>query len=249
MNQQPQNTSLSREQINKIQFIEREYLPEEKEELQTIHFQFLQVSNLGFNYPGFNPVFKNFSFQLSRAETITLHGKSGSGKSTVIAILQKLYTAQSGSITVNNQSLNHVCTSSWRNIIGIVPQEIALLSASLLDNIGYGSTHSSTHSIIDFCNDTGFNQFFETLPQGYFTRIGKGGTRLSTGQKQLIALARALYRKPQLLILDEATSAMDLHAEKFSIELLTRFKWNMATILTTHKKETIKLADRSYEIL
>lgn len=231
-----------------ISSIEPEYPAHEKEEIQLINFQKLKVAHLSFRFSGRKAIIEDVSFHVKRGETIALLGESGSGKSTIMAILQKLHTPGSGSITVNDQSLSYISTPSWRNIVANVPQDIPLFEGTILDNIAIGSQKKNVHAILFFCASNGFDIFFESLPQGYFTTIGEGGIQLSGGEKQLLALARALYLRPQLLLLDEPTSSMDTRMEKFSVELLNRFKKNMAMILITHKTETTRLADRIYVI-
>lgn len=226
----------------------KEYHQQEKEELQWIKFQSLHVKNLNFSFPGCTPILRDISFQIAAGESIALLGESGSGKSTVFSILQKLYTPQSGSIALNEQSLKHISTPSLRNIMAIVPQEVKIFNGTLMDNIALDSPHKSPSSIIEFCLNTGLHRFFQSLPQGYLTQIGEGKPKLSSGQKQLVGIARALYRRPQLLLLDEVTAFMDSSMEKFTHELLARFKRNTAIILITHKTETIRLADRIYVI-
>lgn len=228
--------------------LEKEYPEQEKEELQYINFQSLYVKNLRFSFPDCSTILKDISFRVSSGESIALLGESGSGKSTVFALLQKLYTPQYGLITINEQSISHIATPSLRNIIAIVPQEVKIFNGTLLDNIALGSPHASPSFIIDFCVNTGLHHFFQSLPQGYLTQIGDGKVKLSSGQKQLVGIARALYRRPQLLLLDEVTAFMDSSTEKFTLELLARFKRNMAIILITHKTETTRLADRIYVI-
>ena len=150
---------------------------------------------------------------------------------------------------VNDESLQNIYTPNWRNIVATVPQEIKIFNGTLLENIAIGNIREDeVIKIVHFCNQMGFNKYFEALPQAYLTLVGEEGINLSGGQKQLLALARALYRKPQVLLLDEATSAMDRNTEKFILNLLENLKNEMAILLITHKIQTAKISDRIYVI-
>lgn len=146
-----------------------------------------------------------------------------------------------------NISLQDVNTNSWRNILGVVPQDIHIFNGNVLDNICLGDTQMEAENILKFISEFGFEKYIAGFPQGFLTILGEEGINLSGGQKQVIALARALYRKPQVLILDEATAAMDRETEKFTIDLLNKLKKNVAVFYISHRLHVLKnMSDRIY---
>ena len=176
---------------------------------------------------------------------MALIGESGCGKSTFIQILQKFYQCESGSIIINNSiDLKNIQTKDWRNIIGIVPQEIAIFNGNVIDNILLGE-NDTPNNVILFIKQLELEEFINELPQGYTTLLGEEGVNLSGGQKQIIALIRALYRNPQLLILDEFTSNIDHKSEQVIINQLIKLKSKTTIIIITHRLHTIKqIADK-----
>ncbi|GAB4016123.1 peptidase domain-containing ABC transporter [Spirosoma migulaei] len=209
-------------------------------------FSSLTISNLHFRFPGRPLQLDNISLALNKGELIAILGESGCGKSTLLQLIQRFYIPEAGQISLNGNDWITVNTTIWRQIIGVVPQQVKLFSGTLLDNICLGNTTEEAEEIVRFCQQYGFDRFFETFPQGYLTMLGEDGIAISGGQRQLVALARALYRNPQLLLLDEPTAAMDKHTEQFVLDLLERLRPEMGTLLITHKPQTAYRANRAY---
>lgn len=206
------------------------------------------VSNLSFRYPGQRQLLRQVSFHVQKGEIIAVMGENGCGKSTISALLQRHYLPEEGHILVNSTlPLQALPLEQWRGMTGVVPQQVHMFNGSVLENIAFEDAHTKTPEVIAFLQAYGFIPFLEQLPQSYHSLVGEGGISLSGGQQQMIALARTLYRRPQFLVLDEATAAMDRQAETFVMELLMRLKKEMAVIFITHRLHVLKhIADRIY---
>jgi ATP-binding cassette subfamily B protein len=186
---------------------------------------------------------------LRKGEFVALIGEVGSGKSIFFQILQKFQNFENGQIIVNGTiSFQDIAPNVWRNAIGVVSQDVKIFNTNLLDNIVMGDLLQEGERAVAFCEKFGFNHFFESLPQGYLTIVGEEGVNLSGGQKQLVALARALFRKPSLLILDEATSAMDKNTELFVLNLIEKIKTESCVIMVTHRGNIERIADKVYQL-
>lgn len=211
-------------------------------------FTFLQVNQLLFRFEGRSPIIKNISLEIAKGEIIAIMGENGCGKSTFTQLLQKNYEPEAGSITINNrENISEISTKNWRKIIGVVPQNIHIFNGSVLENICFDDAQTKPQEVFKFLQEYGFAPFLDMLPQSVYTLVGEEGINLSGGQKQIIALARALYHKPQLLILDEATAAMDRESEQFVLKLITHLKRSMAIIFITHRLHVLKsFCDRIY---
>ncbi len=223
-------------------------IEKEKEEgfpLTTINT--IAIQNLSFRFAGRSELFSNISINIEKGKFTAIVGESGSGKSTLGQILQRFYNFEKGNIIINNQyQLSEIELKSYRNLIGIIPQEITIFNGNVIDNILLGET-DTPENIIVFLKEFGFDSYFNQLPQGLATLLGEEGINLSGGQKQIIALARVLYKKPQFLILDEATAAMDRNTENFSMSLFEKIKPNCAIFFISHRLNTLKkIADTIY---
>lgn len=212
------------------------------------HFEELRVEELAFRFPGRKRLLENINFQVRRGEWISILGESGCGKSTLLQILQKFYAAESGQIKINGIDLDLLGFENWRSKLGVVPQDIKLFNGTLLDNILLGDEIQDANSLQQFFTDYGFDQYFALFPNGYSTLLGEEGVNLSGGQKQLVALARALYRQPELLLLDEPTAALDRDTELFVLQLLDRLRGHLGIVVLTHRLRTARAADRIYVV-
>lgn len=208
----------------------------------------LKIEDIQFRFLGRKPILKEVSFTLRKGEIAALVGESGSGKSTLIQLLQKFYPPEAGEIVVDHKKWNEISTKNWRDLIAVVPQQVKLFNGSLIENICFEKAATEVNEFIAFCQQYGFHPYFEKFPQGYATMLGEEGTNISGGQMQLVALARALYKKPKLLILDEATAALDVKTESFVLNLLQNLKSQMGILMVTHRMQSTAIADRVYQI-
>jgi ATP-binding cassette subfamily B protein len=220
---------------------------EKQGEIRVNEFNSLEIKNLSFRFAGRSQLLKDVNISVKKGQLNAIVGESGSGKSTLGQILQKFYDFENGAIIINKKyNLNEISLTDWRNLVGVVPQEITIFNGNVLDNILLGK-EETPENVLKFCKEYGFEAFITDLPQGYATILGEEGVNLSGGQKQIIALARVLYKKPALLILDEATAAMDRKTEKFCIELISKLKNEMGVLFISHRLETLKkYADTIY---
>lgn len=207
----------------------------------------ISIKNLSFRFPGRSLLFHDLNIEIEKGKFIAIVGESGSGKSTLGQILQRFYPFENGNIILNKKSqLQEINLKIYRDLLGVIPQEITIFNGNVLDNILLGATETF-EKILEFVREYGFETYFDQLPQGMLTILGEEGINLSGGQKQIIALARALYKKPQFLILDEATSAMDRNTENFTMKLFEKIKPNCAILFISHRLNRLKnIADHIY---
>ena len=212
------------------------------------NFESLAIKNLSYRFIGRKQLLKDISLKIGRNECIAIIGESGCGKSTLGQIVQKFYKIENGQITINNINLSELNTNDWRNIIGVIPQDITVFNGNIIDNILLGK-QDPIDDVVTFSKKYGFESFIKELPQDYMTILGEEGINLSGGQKQILALMRVLYQKPQLLLLDEFTSAMDRKTERFVLNLLSSLKSEISIIFISHRLHSLKhLADIIYII-
>ena len=206
----------------------------------------VELRNVTFAYQDRSPVVKNLSLHIPAGKTIAIVGSTGSGKSTLVKLLLRLYEVQSGTITLDGIDIQQLNLRDLRRCIGLVSQDVFLFHGSVAENIAYGSFDASDDEIIKAAKVAEAHEFIERLPQGYETIVGERGQKLSGGQRQRIAIARAILKNPPILILDEATSAVDNETEAAIQRSLERITVNRTTIAIAHRLSTIRNADRIY---
>lgn len=189
-------------------------------------------------------VYDDFSVTIKAGEKVALVGASGSGKSTFVKLIQRLYDVQSGAIRIDGQNIADVTQASLRKAIALVPQEPILFHRSLADNIGYGRPSASMDDIVSAAEQAYAHDFIQSLSHGYDTLVGERGVKLSGGERQRVAIARAILADCPILILDEATSSLDSVSEHYIQKALERLMEGRTTITIAHRLATIQNADR-----
>ena len=212
------------------------------------HFQSLQRAiefhNLSFRYQSYLPTaLKRLSFTLYKGTFVGLVGHSGAGKSSLIDLLLKLYEPSSGQIIVDDLPLQEYSPSSWRSKIGIVSQDAFIFNETIEENIRFGHEEPNYEALVAVAKIAGVHDFVSLLPERYNTVVGERGHRLSGGERQRISLARALFRNPEILILDEATSNLDSHSEHKIQQAIEKLRNQMTIIAIAHRLSTIMKAD------
>jgi ATP-binding cassette subfamily C protein CydD len=198
-----------------------------------------------YTYPGSErPALSRVNLTLPAGSSTALVGRSGAGKSTLVNLLLRFMDAQDGSITVNDISLSELPVETWRECIALVPQRPYLFYGSVLANIRMARPSASAQEIIEAAELAGAAEFIKQLPRGYETEIGERGTRLSAGQAQRIAIARAFLKDAPLLILDEPTSSLDPKSEMLIRQALERLVHNRTVLVIAHRYNTIASAEQ-----
>jgi len=184
------------------------------------------------------------SLEIGAGETVALVGPTGAGKSTLAKLIARFYDPDEGAVLVDGRDLRGVTQASLRLQLGVVPQEGHLFSGSVADNLRFGAPAASDEDLRRACEAVGALEFVEALPEGFDTEIQERGARLSAGQRQLLSFARALLADPRLLILDEATSSVDLRTERRIEEAMATLLAGRTAIVIAHRLSTIRRADR-----
>ncbi|XP_062106748.1 ABC transporter B family member 15-like isoform X1 [Humulus lupulus] len=205
----------------------------------------VEFRHVEFAYPS-RPesiIFKDFCLKIPSGRTVALVGGSGSGKSTVVSLLQRFYDPLGGEICLDGVAIDKLQLKWLRSQMGLVSQEPALFATSIRENILFGKEDADLDEVVEAAKASNAHNFISKLPQGYETQVGERGVQMSGGQKQRIAIARAIIKKPRILLLDEATSALDSESERVVQEALDKAAVGRTTIVIAHRLSTISNAD------
>jgi len=203
----------------------------------------IAFENVTFGYVGRHAVLRDLSLEIKAGSTCAFVGSTGSGKSTLVKLLLRFYDPSSGVIRIDGRPVSALNLHDLRGAIGFVSQDVFLMHGTIAENIAYGSFHATHKEIEDAARSAEAHDFISSLPQGYETVVGERGQKLSGGQRQRISIARALLKNPPILVLDEATSAVDNETEAAIQRSLERIVVGRTTILIAHRLSTIRSAD------
>ena len=236
--------------FNELNINDELFEEQDKKEKRVLSFDSsLELRDITFKYSkGDDCILKNLNFKIHNGESVGVIGESGSGKSTFVDILSGLLFPSNGDIIIDNQKLSHTNFANWKNLIGYVSQTTNLIDDTIISNVAFGERNPDLDKVKNALKDSQLSEFINTLPEGINTKIGEKGVMLSGGQIQRLAIARALYKNPKILILDEATSSLDNNTEKRLIQSINNLKKKVTILMIAHRLTTLQNCDRIYEL-
>jgi ATP-binding cassette subfamily B protein len=199
--------------------------------------------HVNFHYNPNRPILKDISFTIKKGDHVGLVGHTGSGKSTIANLITRMYDTVSGTITIDGVDIKQLETNSLRRNVAIVSQEVYIFRGTIMDNIRYARPEATRDEVVAAAKAANAHDFIVSLPEGYDTMVGIGTRSLSGGERQRVSIARALLLNPSLLILDEATAAMDTETERLISEAIDRVSAGKTTISIAHRLSTLKNCD------
>lgn len=203
----------------------------------------IDIRDITFRYGTRRYVLEHFSMHIERGQRVAIVGESGAGKSTIAKLLLNFYQCESGSITINELAIPDIDISILREKIAYIPQETFLFSGTIIENLTFGVTNPDMEEVINAAKQARIHDYINELPLRYDSHLDENGSNLSGGQRQRLAIARAMLKKPDILILDEATSNLDAVTERAIQETLDSYGEDMTTIVIAHRLSTIKRCD------
>ncbi len=249
INLQPmlQTAIVASDRLGEIFDLELEKSQNEGEKINPVDLKGdISFKNVDFRYGTRSLVLKNIDFTIKQGEKIALVGESGSGKTTLVKLLLNLYTWEKGEITIKDYNIKDISFESLREKLAYISQDIFMFSGTIRENLTLGSQNTDMEQIIEACRMAQAHDFINKLPLRYETYLEENGTNLSGGQKQRLAIARAILKKPDIFIMDEATSNLDSITEKAIEKTLETVCNEVTTIIIAHRLSTIKRCDRIY---
>lgn len=240
-----QDAQISIDRLGEIHSMEDEEEPGDNKATNLPENADIRLKNISFRYTGgLEPVLKDLSLEIPSNKTTAIVGVSGSGKTTLMKLLLGFYHVDSGEIMIDNFNLKSVSQKVWRGHCGVVMQEGYIFNDTIAKNIAVGEDYVDTDKLAHAIHVANISDYIDGLPLGYNTKIGTEGSGLSTGQKQRLLIARAVYKNPKYLFFDEATSALDANNEKVIMENLQQFFENRTAVVIAHRLSTVKNADQ-----
>ncbi|KAI5788411.1 hypothetical protein EDC01DRAFT_631350 [Geopyxis carbonaria] len=203
----------------------------------------ISFNNVGFSYDTRKPILKDLSFSAPPGSTVALVGETGGGKTTCLKLLFRFYDVETGSITVDGHDIRDLKVSSLRDFMGVVPQDPKLFNDTIISNIKYANFDVTDEDVYEACRAASIHDKIMSFPDGYLSKVGEHGIRLSGGELQRVAIARAILRKPKIILLDEATSMVDMETERQIQSALQRLSKGRTVIVVAHRLSTIMNAD------
>ena len=204
----------------------------------------IEFNNVEFSYRADRAIIKDISFKVSAGQTLAVVGASGSGKSTLVKLLFRFYDTTAGSIEIDGQEINLISQNSLRQAIGIVPQDTVLFNDTIWENIRYGNPSASDEAVQQAISMAYLDDFIAQLPDGTSTQVGERGLKLSGGEKQRVAIARTILKKPPIMVFDEATSSLDSKSEQMILQAIQEMAKNSTNLVIAHRLSTIVNADQ-----
>ena len=204
----------------------------------------LEFRNVSFSYDPETSLLKNINLQIKPYETVALVGRSGAGKSTLIKLILRYFQPLSGQILIDDQNISELDIALYRQSLAIVHQDVEIFNGTIRDNLIYGNPQVSFEELQEACRIAQLTEFIQQLPHGFATKLGERGVRLSGGQKQRLGIARALLVKPEILILDEATSSLDYESERLIQLAMNSIKGTRTMLIIAHRLSTVREADK-----
>ncbi|TKT93092.1 peptidase domain-containing ABC transporter [Dyadobacter frigoris] len=238
-----QDALIAADRLFEIMDLEREKT-ENKIELTRDMIDDIHLEKVTFRYGTRAVIFENLNLTIKKEKITAIVGESGSGKSTLISLLQNLYPLKNGRVRIGDYDIQHLSNESLRRLVSVVPQQIHLFAATVLENVALGEFEPDVKKILHYARKLGIHEFIEELPNGYATELTENGNNLSGGQRQRLAILRALYREPEIIIFDEATSSLDTISEQYVQDTIRSLcALGRTVVLIAHRLSTIRDAD------